>query len=89
VLQNQLLANLGLALTMVIVAIILYKKNLLGAIEDYCCSSGDNKMNEIELLFHAQSFWGFPIAGRFQPTQDDTLLDKFRLNESNGKFEPY
>ena len=38
VLQNQLLANLGLALTMVIVAIILYQKNLLGAIEDYFCS---------------------------------------------------
>ena len=35
VLQNQLLANLGLALTMVIVAIILYRKNLLGALEDY------------------------------------------------------
>ena len=37
VLQNQLLADLGLALTMVIVAIILYQKNLLGAIEDYFC----------------------------------------------------
>jgi membrane protease YdiL (CAAX protease family) len=38
VLQNQLLANLGLALTMVIVAIILYRNNLLGAIEDYFSS---------------------------------------------------
>lgn len=35
VLQDQLLANLGLALTMVIVAIILYQKNLLGTIEDF------------------------------------------------------
>lgn len=35
VLQNQLLANLGLALTMVIVAIILYRRNLLAAMEDY------------------------------------------------------
>ncbi len=33
--QNQLLANLGLALTMVIVAIILFYKNLLGVLEDY------------------------------------------------------
>jgi CAAX protease family protein len=38
VLQNQLLADLGLALTMLIVAIILYQKNLLGAIENYFCS---------------------------------------------------
>jgi membrane protease YdiL (CAAX protease family) len=38
VLQNQLLADLGLALTMVIVAIILYQRNLLGTIEDYFCS---------------------------------------------------
>jgi membrane protease YdiL (CAAX protease family) len=37
VLQNQLLADLGLALTMVIVAIILFQKTLLGAIEDYFC----------------------------------------------------
>lgn len=35
VLQSQLLANLGLTLTMIIVAIILYRKNLLGVFEDY------------------------------------------------------
>ena len=46
VLQNQLLANLGLALTMIIVAIILYRKNLLGELEDYFGSGGDNKMKK-------------------------------------------
>jgi hypothetical protein len=38
VLQNQLLADLGLVLTMVIVAIILYQKDLLGVMEDNFCS---------------------------------------------------
>ncbi len=42
--QNQLLATLGLALTMVIVALILFQKNLLGAIEDYF----DQKEKEYE-----------------------------------------
>ena len=35
VLQNQLLANLGLALAMLILAVILFRKNLPGAVADY------------------------------------------------------
>lgn len=35
VIQNQPLANIGLALTMIIVAFILYRKNALGVFEDY------------------------------------------------------
>lgn len=35
VIQNQLLANIGLALTMVIVAVILYRRNAFGVFEEY------------------------------------------------------
>lgn len=35
VIQNQLLANLALTLTMIIVAVILYRQNVLGVFEEY------------------------------------------------------
>lgn len=35
VVQNQLLANIGLALTMIIAAFILYRKNALGVFAEY------------------------------------------------------
>jgi hypothetical protein len=40
VIQNQMLANLGLVLTMVIVAIVLYRKNALGTFADYFYEEG-------------------------------------------------
>ncbi len=43
VLQNQLLADLGLALAMAILALILFRKNLLGAIADYFGSEESKK----------------------------------------------
>lgn len=41
VMQNQLLANLGLTLTMVVVAVILYRKNAAGIFEDYFRSEAE------------------------------------------------
>jgi membrane protease YdiL (CAAX protease family) len=43
VLQNQLLANLGLALAMLMTAVVLYKRGLPGALQDYFSQAPEGK----------------------------------------------